>query len=559
MNQAIDLDERFAQLAHEVGTRADLARVVLQRADQEELMPAPAPRTFTSLPLAWRWAVAAAAAVLIAAWVWPAWTSRPLSAQILGALERVKTVHVTGSTNRVVRKWPLEDPAQAAADAAAPVPVEAWYWTDAQGIAHSYEQAGPVTRIRAGGEMREYQQDVDLLYVFENGYAKDRVREFYLLKDYVTALERPGMVKRDLGTRREGDKRLRGLELRHGGRVRTIWWDADTFLPLRITESFRADDGKTTESHLAFGYNEPVPGSVATYQPPEAKHVRYDGSDKANLAWRRHVEEIGRRFNEQPPQQRVVVVPRDGGRLFSNSWTLATPDGKWIVTPLCGSAECFSTVRDAIRFQVATGGAERRLASWRVPEELGKLTMRHDVVYEAGVPWQEWLPVALGQFGLEYVDVEGTQTVWVAHHDGQWNPPAEPVKPPMPYIVEGGVEKRGYVEPGVGMRLSPVTLATLFRDFNEQQAMDFDGDSIVIEDQTGLPRPPAFDKNIHGTWAEYWKNVVAGNYPTATDSPYFRGPESLEMAREWYRDQFGITFTVEKRPTTIHVVRRKQP
>ncbi|MEX0677918.1 MAG: hypothetical protein WD063_12630 [Pirellulales bacterium] len=558
MNRQIDIEERFAQLAREVGSRPELAQIVLQQAD-ELFRAQPAPRLLGRVPVGWRWASACAAASLIGVSIWLFWTPRPLSAQILTALARVETVHVTGSTNRIVRKWPLEDPAGARADGTELVPLEAWYWTDGHGVARSYERQGPVTLTRTGGEQREYQKDVDLLYVRQGGYSKDRVQQISRLAEYLEALERPGMIKRNLGTRKEGDSVLAGLELRHRGRVQTVWWNAETFLPVRMSELGTTGEGKTVESHLAFTYNQPVPAQVASYQAPKARQVRYGGSDKASLAWRQHVEEIERRLAEQPLAGRVEVLPRKNGRLFSISWTLATPDGKYVVTPLCGRAEDLSTLADFIRLRVATGGPGRYLASWRVPEELRELTLRHDVVYEATVPWQEWIQVVLGHFGLEYVDVAGTQTVWVARHDEHSHKPTGPVSPPVPYIVEGGIEKRGYVKPGVGMRLAPVTLETLFHDFNERQAMDFDGDSIIIEDQTGLPRPPAFDKEVHGTWEDYWKNVVEPKYPMATDSPYFRGPESLDMARKWYHDQFGIAFTEETRPTTVHVVRRKQP
>ena len=126
----------------------------------------------------------------------------------------------TGTTNRVVRHWPLEDPA--GAQPAGPVPFEAWYWTDEHGVPRSYERQGPITRTRAGGESLEYQQDVDLLYLNEGGYAKDRVREFAQLAEYLIALDRPGLVKRSLGTRTEGGVTLRGLEIRRGPRVRTV-------------------------------------------------------------------------------------------------------------------------------------------------------------------------------------------------------------------------------------------------------------------------------------------------------------------------------------------------
>jgi hypothetical protein len=45
--------------------------------------------------------------------------------------------------------------------------------------------------------------------------------------------------------------------------------------------------------------------------------------------------------------------------------------------------------------------------------------------------------------------------------------------------------------------------------------------------------------------------------PQATDSPYFVGQESQAMAREWYQQQFGVTFQEEQRKLTMHVIRRK--
>jgi hypothetical protein len=199
------------------------------------------------------------------------------------------------------------------------------------------------------------------------------------------------------------------------------------------------------------------------------------------------------------------------------------------------------------------------LASWRVPKEFCELVYRHDVVYRADAAWRAWVQAALAHFGLEFVDVEETRTFWIARHDPPSGKPSGPVAPPVPYIVEGGVEKKGLVRCGVGMRLVPVTLETLFADFNRLQARDLRGDSVIIDDQTGLPRPPAFDPKLHGTWEAYFQNVVAPKYPMATDSPYFRGEGSLEMARKWYREEFGITFVEQTRPITVHVVRRKKP
>jgi hypothetical protein len=164
------------------------------------------------------------------------------------------------------------------------------------------------------------------------------------------------------------------------------------------------------------------------------------------------------------------------------------------------------------------------------------------------------MQTVLAHHGLEFVDVVEPRTVWVAHHDGGTRPPADP---PVPYVVQNGVERKGLVRPGIGFRLAPVTLKTLFEDFNTLQAHDATGKSIVIDDQTGLPQPPPFNAAVHGTFKNYWQTVVEPKYVAATDSPHFRGPDSLEMARTWYRDKLGITFTEETRPMTVHVVQRK--
>jgi hypothetical protein len=561
MNSPTDIEERFAILASEVTARPGFARAVLERANKEPLHGQPAASLLAVVRSAWRWAGVLAAALLIAVAAWLASQPRSLSAQMLAALAGVGTVHVTGTTGRIVRAWPLEGPAAAKADSPALAPFDAWYWTDEHGMPRSYERQGPITVIRRGGALREYQRDADLLYISEGGFVKDRVQRFARLADYLAALERPGLVKRNLGTRREGGVTLAGTEVRQGDRVQTIWWNAATMLPVRASES-ESRDGHSLESRFAITYNEPVPAEVAHYEPPKAAKVRHggSGSEKAPLAWREHVAEIGRRLNERPDAVRVEVLPREGGRRFATSWTLPTPDGRYKVTPLCGRVDDLSTLADFLRLHVAIDGdPQRRLATWRVPKEFCDLVYRHDVVYRSEAEWPEWVQAALLHFGLEFADVEETRTFWIARHDARSGKPTGPVSPPVPYIVEGGIEKKGSVECGVGMRLVPVTLETLFADFNTLQARDMKGESVIIEDQTGLARPPKFDPKRHGTWEAYFKSIVEPKYPMATDSPYFLGEGSLEMARKWYREEFGITFSEETRPITVHVVRRKEP
>ena len=208
----------------------------------------------------------------------------------------------------------------------------------------------------------------------------------------------------------------------------------------------------------------------------------------------------------------------------------------------------------------STEDGARRHGTWRVPREFHDFIIpRSDLVYAAGTPWQEWMAVVLEQFDLECVDQEETRTIWIAKHDGRSLKAWQDANPPVPYVVEGGVEKKGYVKPGIGHKLRPMPLNELFADFNRMiDRRDLKADKPWIIDKTNLPQPPVFDNAIHGTHREYWQKIVEPGFLVATDSPWFVGKESLQIARNWYRHEFGIAFEEVKEPITIHVVRRKR-
>lgn len=213
-----------------------------------------------------------------------------------------------------------------------------------------------------------------------------------------------------------------------------------------------------------------------------------------------------------------------------------------------------------VRFYAANGGGERRAGTWRLAKDLQDQELpRSDLVYEDGVTWQEWVQFALGEFGLEYVDQKEEQVIWVAKQDGRPLKNWQQVRPPVPYVVEGGVEKKGVVRPGIGHLLTPVTMQQLLGDFNQMiDSSDLAANKPWIIDETGLAAAPKYDRDLYGSFAEYQKNIVEPKFLVATDAPYFVGSESLEMAKAWYEKEFGITFDEERRPVTVHVVREKQ-
>jgi hypothetical protein len=237
---------------------------------------------------------------------------------------------------------------------------------------------------------------------------------------------------------------------------------------------------------------------------------------------------------------------------------LKTPDSRWWVLPLDLDQYQPIDLQHFIRLHAARFTP---LESWKASQELLDMDFeRQDLVFREGVSWEEWVQFVLNAYDLEYVDRIEDRTVWIAHHDGRELKPWKEVSPPVPYIVEGGVEKRGSVRPGIGYRLHPVTMHQLFEHFTDLQNHYLTADGAIIEDQTGLPKAPAWDRDEYETAKEYEAEVKSKFY-VATDSPWFAGgrhaAESQRLAREWFHKEFGVTFTEEKRPMTVHVIRRR--
>jgi hypothetical protein len=556
MNHITMLDERLNRLGRELSGGGDLSEAIIRQLKTEGLAtrqhpPAPPSRTKRRH---WQAIAAVAAFLCVCLGIW--WISRPqpLYARMLDALAKVQTVHATGWMTDIVRKWPLEMPLP---NNSRPekYEVEFWYWSDAAGVPCSYERTGPVTVIRRGGDLKEYQQDVDLTFIYEGGYDKDRVAQFERFAAYFSALERPSLEKVDLGTRDEGGRQLRGLRLVERGTAEEIWFDAKTDLPVQLTRSATRGGQKTLE--LNFATDEAVPRAIDRYEPPKSKLVRYGGGDEGRDEWLAHVAEIGEQLQKQSLNGRIAILPREDGRTFSLQYPLATPDGRYWVRPLDINQNIPMTLSQFVRDHAATSDGERRHGTWQLAQEFHDVELsRADLVYEADVPWQEWVQFVFNEFGFEFVEQKEEQTYWMARHDGRELKPWKQVNPPVPYVVEGGIEKKGYVRPGIGFKLRPATLADLFSDFNNMIDRDMRANKPWILDETGLPMPPGFDEREHGTHRRYAETVLPAFY-VATDSPWFVDDQSVEMARKWFADEFGITFSEEVRPTVVHVIRPK--
>ena len=74
----------------------------------------------------------------------------------------------------------------------------------------------------------------------------------------------------------------------------------------------------------------------------------------------------------------------------------------------------------------------------------------------------------------------------------------------------------------------------LFRNFMWWQNKNYRADCIIIIDETGIT-----DR-------------------VSRDGPNWEGPDAPEMARKWFEDEMGVTFTEETRQMKTYVIRTRK-
>lgn len=512
-----------------------------------------------------RWASLVAAASLILAIAFFALQPRTLYARAMSALLKVQTIHVTGWSQEVPRTWPLEKAPEAKAAADAKHPVDMWFWRSVDGTPHTFQKCGPVTKIMIGDNEREYQQDVDLLYLAE-GRANDEAEEIAALAKLLAELKFG--EKESLGTKSIDDVQAVGFRVSRHGHSEEYWLDQATNLPVSYARV--GNDGQK-QVEFQFHYDETVPEDIVAYEPPKAKALRYGGSHPdVNVAWKQHVQELW--LTQDLPETGSVIVPRE--TKFGNEWVLPTPDGKYKVFPIDSEHSPGMDLNHFVRNRVVyhtnecvcgecDGPSICNTATWRIDSDLSEFMFpRCDLIVAKDTPWQEWVQFFLNQNGLKYTDVQEERTFWTAEHDGQKQKSWQRIKPPVPYLIRNGKPLYGVVVTGRGAGIhygggggNGVTLVDLLNGLNRNQAASLQADGIIVKNNTQLPMPPKRDLEAYPNWQE-WEKVVS-KYYVATDVPYFNGEAGRKMAREWYEKELGITFVENTQTLTTHVITRK--
>ena len=177
----------------------------------------------------------------------------------------------------------------------------------------------------------------------------------------------------------------------------------------------------------------------------------------------------------------------------------------------------------------ATSYQSRDLAGRvRIEGDVLDIELNHDLVYQKDTPSSEIIPFLLRHFGLEIVEVNEPRTVWIANYDGRKLKDYNEVVSPVPYT--GGERTTGMMASSVS---SGWDLKYLFETFMTRQNEDYKAQGILIIDQTGIDEP------------------------VSKEGPNWQGSEAPEIARKWFHDEFGITFTEETRMMKTYVIRKK--
>jgi len=235
--------------------------------------------------------------------------------------------------------------------------------------------------------------------------------------------------------------------------------------------------------------------------------------------WERHLTELSEYFQTHPLPENMALLKRDKKEAYRV---------RIVKMPGIDSHYAQNLQSPLIPY----------LRSYRYPESAGclrieapiqDLALNHDLIYKPETAQDEKILFILDHFGLELVEVNEPRTVWVAQYDGRPLKDFEEVRAPLPYSGPG--------KPKAGMKWSSsgsgYEVSRLFQRFMLDQNADHRATGILIRDETGLTDP------------------------ISRESPRWTGPEGIALARTWFADQFGISFTEETHTMTSYVIRKK--
>lgn len=474
---------------------------------------------------------AAAAAILIvvlALNLLPTSTGAKVYAAAIQALKTVQTVHVSGWTTHLHPRHSnaLDEPL----DTSTRYPLELWEWGTENGEYRKYERQGPITVWDDGERRYEYHENYDRLYI-DKPQRVSLSTHFQSLPAKLKSLKQYGVKITDIGKRQIGKRLAKGFRAEREDKREEFWLDADSNL-LRESKGFRLVNGQWSQiSKISVTYDEEIPNDVLTYVPPDTENIYLSWDiDPRFEKWRLHLHKIAAYYQVHPLPETMELLPRESDEKIDAYTTgalagITNRSGHWAL-PIQSSLEGFLRSRF------------RPFGSLRIPADLRSIELNHDLITSNKFNQRERTNFVLEVLGLEIIEITEHRKAWVAQYDGRPLKPWRKVKAPVanPQNVA--------LRPGMAETFGPTSMKDLFNAFAYWQDIGLTAEGIFIIDETGLPSKPA----------------EAGrpeSVAVSSESPYWGGKESIGIAKKWFKEQFGVTFTEETRPMTVYVVRKR--
>jgi len=158
----------------------------------------------------------------------------------------------------------------------------------------------------------------------------------------------------------------------------------------------------------------------------------------------------------------------------------------------------------------------------RYEGDFNDIYLQYDIIGRSDIPNQKYVQEALSRVGIEVVENEDLCTVWIAEYNGQELKNPHSIKIPFPNApseTPGSLSSSGWSS----------KIKYVLNNLAKQQ-------DIVVEDKTGI------DEQTELTW----------------QIPNFKTQVGADLAKEWFEENFGITFKIEQRPMKVWIVRKKK-
>jgi hypothetical protein len=449
-------------------------------------------------------------------------------AAAIEALQNVNTVHISGWTTCL---HPSVD--DASMDTSKRYATEKWEWITNDGEYRVYDKRGPLTVWDDGYRNYEYNENNNLLNIrksFAHIAAKD-IERFQSVTSRLNKLKDRGIKVTEIGTRTINDKEAKGFRVERDNKREDIWLDVQTNLMLENNAHIFQEGQWTRWRYSILTYNQNVPVDIRSYVPPHTEGVEYSWDiDPRFEKWHLHLRKIAAYYRQHPLPETMELLPRESDEKIEAYLPGRLPDidaaGHWVL-PIQSSLGAF------LRTRIKPSG------SLRVSKDLQKIELNHDLITSNKFTQRQRVDFVLDALGLEIIEITEQRKVWIAHYDGRPLKPWQEVTAP---VARGNARATG---PGMASNKGAYSMKQLFDDFIYWQDYDLSARKIIIVDETGMPSEPAEGQSR--------KSVAV-----SSQSPYWGGNESIEIARKWFKEQFGVTFTEEIRAITVYEVRKRE-